>query len=47
MADRVHIGPEYGFGFALNAALKEKVLIIKTAWGGKTLCGDFRPSHTC
>jgi hypothetical protein len=43
MGDRRHIGPEYGFGFAMDAALKEKVLIIKTAWGGKTLCGDFRP----
>jgi len=42
-ADRRHIGPEYGFGFAMNSALKEKILIIKTAWGGKTLCGDFRP----
>ena len=43
MGDRQHIGPEYGFSFALNSALKEKILIIKTAWGGKTLCGDFRP----
>merc|ERR1711934_1267740 len=42
-ANRAHIGPEYGFGFAMNDALKEKILIIKTAWGGKTLCGDFRP----
>ena len=41
---RPHIGPEYGFGFALSDAMKsEKVLIVKTAWGGKTLCGDFRP----
>jgi hypothetical protein len=41
------IGPEYGFGFGLQdaaSALKgEKVLIIKTAWGGKTLGVDFRP----
>jgi len=43
LAKRAHIGPEYGFGFAIDAALNEKVLIIKTAWGGKTLCGDFRP----
>lgn len=43
MAQRGHIGPEYGFGFAIDTALQEKVLIIKTAWGGKTLCGDFRP----
>ena len=41
---RQHIGPEYGAGFALNSALKgEKILLIKTAWGGKTLCGDFLP----
>ena len=32
MADRVHIGPEYGFGFALHDAMKgEPTLIIKTA----------------
>jgi len=43
LGDRPHIGPEYGFSFALNKALNEKILIIKTAWGGKTLCGDFRP----
>ena len=39
--------PEYGFGFGLEdpaSALKgEKVLLIKTAWGGKTLASDFRP----
>jgi len=40
-----NIGPEYGFGFGMNARLKneERILIIKTAWGGKTLAGDFRP----
>eukprot|EP01052_Picozoa_sp_SAG31_P037816 SAG31_NODE_4945_length_2843_cov_1.830904_2_plen_201_part_00 len=27
----------------MDKVLKEPVLIIKTAWGGKTLCGDFRP----
>jgi alpha-galactosidase len=41
------IGPEYGFGFGLQdpaSALKgDKVLIIKTAWGGKTIAVDFRP----
>ena len=38
------IGPEYGFGWGMQAALKgEKFLIMKTAWGGKTLAGDFRP----
>lgn len=38
-----HIGPEYGFGFGIGDAFSEQVLIIKTAWGGKTLAGDFRP----
>ena len=39
------IGPELGFGFGMRDALPagEKFLIIKTAWGGKTLAGDFRP----
>ena len=27
----------------MGDALKEQVLIIKAAWGGKTLGGDFRP----
>ena len=37
--------PQYGFGFGIRDSLDEdqKVLIIKTAWGGKTLAGDFRP----
>lgn len=39
------IGPELGFGFGMRAALPagEKFLIMKTAWGGKDLAGDFRP----
>lgn len=38
------IGPELGLGFGLRDALPgEKILIMKTAWGGKTLAGDFRP----
>lgn len=42
--DPNRIGPEYGFGFGMNDALRgEKILIIKTAWGGKNLAGDFRP----
>jgi hypothetical protein len=38
-------GPELGFGFAMRDALPagEKFLIMKTAWGGKSLGGDFRP----
>lgn len=38
-----HIGPELGFGFVIGDHLKEPVLLIKTAWGGKSLFVDFRP----
>ncbi len=37
------IGPEYGFGQVVGAGLGDEVLIIKTAWGGKSLYVDFRP----
>ena len=37
------IGPEFTFGITMDAALDEPVLIIKTAWGGKSLHTDFRP----
>jgi len=37
------IGPELGFGWVLGDALDEPVLLIKTAWGGKSLAIDFRP----
>lgn len=37
------IGPEFTFGLTMDAAFKEPVLIIKTAWGGKSLHTDFRP----
>lgn len=37
------IGPEFTFGLTLEAALDEPVLLIKTAWGGKSLYYDFRP----
>lgn len=37
------IGPEFTFGLALDAAFDEPVLLIKTAWGGKSLHTDFRP----
>ncbi|TWT74782.1 sialate O-acetylesterase [Allorhodopirellula solitaria] len=36
------IGPEFTFGLAMDAALEAPVLIIKTAWGGKSLFYDFR-----
>ncbi len=37
------IGPEFTFGLAMDAALAEPVLIIKTAWGGRSLNTEFRP----
>lgn len=36
-------GPEYAFGIMLEKNLNQPVLIIKTAWGGKSLHYDFRP----
>jgi hypothetical protein len=36
-------GPELGFGITVYEKLKEPILIIKTAWGGKSLHTDFRP----
>lgn len=39
----VNIGPEFTFGLAMDAAFAEPVLIIKAAWGGKSLNTDFRP----
>lgn len=37
------IGPELGFGWVLGDALDQPVLLIKCAWGGKSLAVDFRP----
>lgn len=39
----VRIGPEYTFGIYTQKHVKEPILIIKTAWGGKSLYKDFRP----
>lgn len=41
-ADGGKIGPEFTFGLAMDEAFDEPVLIIKTAWGGKSLFYDFR-----
>lgn len=38
-----YLGPEYGFGFQVGDYYDEQVLIIKAAWGGKSLAVDFRP----
>jgi hypothetical protein len=43
MNNRHHIGPELQIGHRLGNYLKEPVLLIKTAWGGKSLHKDFRP----
>ena len=37
------IGPEFTFGIYAEKVLQQPVLIIKTAWGGKSLYSDFRP----
>jgi len=37
------IGPEFTFGIYMNKLLNEPILLIKTAWGGKSLQVDFRP----
>lgn len=36
-------GPEYGFGWVVGEHIKQPVLIVKVAWGGKSLNVDFRP----
>lgn len=37
------IGPEFTFGITMDAAFEQPVLLIKTAWGGKSLYYDYRP----
>lgn len=37
------IGPEFTFGIYMQKHLNEPILLIKTAWGGKSLNTDFRP----
>lgn len=38
-----HIGPELQFGHVMGDCLDNQVLLIKTAWGGKSIYVDFRP----
>jgi alpha-galactosidase len=38
-----YIGPELGFGYVVGDAFDDHVLLIKLAWGGKSLARDFRP----
>jgi hypothetical protein len=39
----IKIGPEFTFGIYMQKHVKEPILIIKAAWGGKSLHSDFRP----
>lgn len=41
--DAHHFGPELELGHVLGRGLGDPVLLIKTAWGGKSLYRDFRP----
>jgi alpha-galactosidase len=41
--DHERIGPEYAFSLWMDKGHDEPILIIKTAWGGKSLAVDFRP----
>ncbi len=41
--DQHHFGPELQFGHVVGDRFKQQVLLIKTAWGGKSLYRDFRP----
>ncbi len=37
------IGPEFTFGLTMEKRLDQPILVIKTAWGGRSLHTDFRP----
>jgi hypothetical protein len=41
--DPHHFGPELQFGHVMGDHFTNQVLLIKTAWGGKSLYKDFRP----
>jgi hypothetical protein len=41
--DKRFFGPELQFGHVMANTLPNQVLVIKTAWGGKSLYKDFRP----
>lgn len=41
--DTHHFGPELQFGYVVGDAIDNQVLLVKTAWGGKSLYKDFRP----
>lgn len=37
------IGPEFGFGHTVGEAIDAPVMLVKVAWGGKSLAVDFHP----
>jgi alpha-galactosidase len=37
------VGPAIAFGITMGEAADQPILIIKTAWGGRSLCHHFRP----
>lgn len=41
--DKHHFGPELQFGHVVGDHFRNPVLLVKTAWGGKSLYKDFRP----
>ncbi len=41
--DPHHFGPELQFGHVIGDRCGNQVLLVKTAWGGKSLFKDFRP----
>ncbi|MBX7106526.1 MAG: sialate O-acetylesterase [Gemmataceae bacterium] len=41
-----HFGPELQFGHVVGNHFDNQVLLIKTAWGGKSLYKDFRPPNS-
>jgi len=46
-ASEGHIGPEYAFGFVVGDYFEDPVLLIKSAWGGRSLYKNFlSPSST-
>ena len=42
-ANDTKIGPELMFGQIMGDKFENQILLIKTAWGGKSLAEDFRP----
>ncbi len=41
--DQHHFGPELQFGHVVGDHFDNAILLVKTAWGGKSLFVDFRP----